>query len=110
MLLIFRDGKWFQAHSRICEPFTRTEVDKGKIKLSNVYVLIDDLDIPEEKYFNSTKDTLQDIMEKLDLSDDEEPETLEEKKEQETLTLQLQSLRNIAYKRGLSDILKTKLI
>ena len=77
-------------------------MDKRKFKLSNVYVLIEDLDIPEEKYFNKTDETLQDIMEKLDLSDNEE--------EDEELTALQQSQRNVGYKKGLSDILKTKLI
>ena len=63
------------------------------------------MNIPEEKYFNPTDETLQDIMEKLDLSEDEERED-----NMVELTDLEQNQRNFGYKRGLSDILKTKLM
>ena len=46
------------AHKAVCKPFTKKEVDMRKIKFSNTYVLIQELEIPEEKYFKETTDDI----------------------------------------------------
>lgn len=69
-------------------------------------MLIEELEIPEEKYFKDTTDDIATIMEKLNL--EEETDT-EEDEAINSLTAEELDARNIGYRKGLSDILKTKL-
>ena len=73
-------------------------------------MLLEDFDVPKEKYFQSTTDDISDIMEKLQLESSDEEETQEELKQMDQLSEKQKSDRDFAFRRGLSDILKTKLV
>ena len=67
--------------------------------------MVEDLQVPAEKHFKSTTGDILDILEKLDLTEDEETDTEKELPDKDDIRI-----RDSAYKKGLSDILKTKLV
>jgi hypothetical protein len=91
-------------HKNICKPFTREEVSREKIKLPNVYVLIEPLHVPKDKFFISVESNMKNLMEALDIKNDDEIN------EEEKATDEKINIRDDAVKRELTDILKTKII